>query len=171
MTGFWIRSFTHADEPFLWEILYHTLYVPQGHAPFPREIVKEPEIAKYVLGWGKEDDRGMIALDEISSKPIGAAWFRLFRFDNKGYGYVDDNTPELSIALLPGYRNRGIGTALLNRLLEEAGQHYAAVSLSVSPANQALHLYQRLGFEIVGQQGASIIMRREFDKRVRGDSS
>lgn len=71
--------------------------------PPPREIVLEPALARYVEDWGRETDCGYLAEDS-NETPIGAAWLRLFQGDQKGYGYVDDVAPELSIAILPGHR-------------------------------------------------------------------
>jgi ribosomal protein S18 acetylase RimI-like enzyme len=160
MSTYNLRLLDQTDEYFLWEMLYHALHVPAGQAPFPKEIVNEPEIARYVEGWGKDDDRGFIAFDRSTSEPIGAVWIRLFNGLNPGYGYLDDEIPELTIAVLPGSRNCGIGTELLTRLIDEARGRYAALSLSVSADNPALHLYQRLGFEVVGQEGASLTMKK-----------
>ena len=72
-----IRPLTLADEPFLWGMLYQALYVPEGHSPFPREIVQKPEISRYIQGWGKADDVGFVALDD--GKPVGAVWLRLMK--------------------------------------------------------------------------------------------
>jgi hypothetical protein len=48
--GISIRPLTSADQPLLWDMLYHALFVPAGAAPLPREIVQRPEIARYVAG-------------------------------------------------------------------------------------------------------------------------
>jgi len=55
-----IRALTPADEPFLWEMLYQALYVPEGADPFPRDIVRRPEISRYAQGWGQADDLGFV---------------------------------------------------------------------------------------------------------------
>lgn len=157
-----IRRLKKANEPFLWEMLYHALYVSEGHDPFPKEIVTEPEIAKYVLGWGKAGDLGLAVIDEVIEQPVGAVWIRLFTSENRGYGYVDNDIPELSIAILPNYRNRGLGTDLMNRMISEAGRRYPGLSLSVSSDNPAKRLYQRLGFEIIAQHGTSFTMMKRF---------
>ena len=160
MSTYDLRALNQTDGDFLREMLYHALYLPAGQTPFPKEIVNEPEIARYVEGWGRDDDRGFIAFDRSTSEPIGAVWIRLFKRESPGYGYLDDEIPELSIALLPGYRHRGIGTALLTQLIDEAQGRYVALSLSVSTDNPAAHLYQRLGFEVVRQNGASLTMKK-----------
>ena len=145
------RDLTKADEVFLWEALYLALYVPEGQPPLPREIVQEPEIRHYVAGWGRPGDMGVIALD--GARPVGAAWLRLLTGEDRGFGYVDDETPELSIAVLPEYRGQGIGTALLERLLELAAPCHPAVCLSVSAGNPARRLYERMGFRLVRDVG------------------
>ncbi len=58
-------------------------------------------------------------------------------------------------------RGRGIGTALLQRLLDRAvADRIAALSLSVEPDNPAMRLYFGLGFERVGGSGGSITLLR-----------
>lgn len=97
-----IRPMVPGDEAFLWEMLYQAMYVPEGQPALPRDIVQIPEIRIYAEGWGKPDDTGYIA--EVEGKAVGAVWLRLLTGDVRGFGYVDDMTPELSIALLPEYR-------------------------------------------------------------------
>jgi ribosomal protein S18 acetylase RimI-like enzyme len=59
----------------------------------------------------------------------------------------------IDIALLPEYRGRGIGTALLRALLAEAAQANGKLTLSVAASNPAQRLYERLGFKTVGSDG------------------
>ncbi len=160
--NYFIRPASLNDEAFLWQMLYEAIYIPQGSAPLPREIIKEPALSKYVAGWGQPDDLGFVALDTINQQPIGAAWARLLKGELKGYGWVDDQTPELSIAILPAWRGKGVGTKLLKQLIDAAQSHYTALSLSVSPDNPARLLYARLGFEVIHSTDHSITMRKRF---------
>lgn len=143
-------------------MLYLAIYVPEGSQPLPQEIVFEPGLVKYIQGWGREGDLGFIAIEDGTGLPLGAAWLRLLKAANQGYGYLDDATPELTIAVKEDYRGQGLGTELLQKLLEEAPRLYSSISLSVSIGNPAAHLYRRFGFEPVGQDHSAITMRKEL---------
>lgn len=160
---FTIRSLVQTDELFLWEMLYQALFVLPGTEPFPRDIIRQPEISRYVDGWGRMGDSGFIVVVEETQLPIGAAWIRLMTGDGKGYGYVDDQTPELTIAVAPDFRGHGIGGELMNRLLAQTQTIYRAVCLSVSADNPAFRLYQRLGFETIKADGSSLTMIKQFN--------
>jgi ribosomal protein S18 acetylase RimI-like enzyme len=59
----------------------------------------------------------------------------------------------LDIALLPQWRGRGTGTALIAATLAEAGAAGQVVSIMVEKFNPAQRLYRRLGFREVSDQG------------------
>jgi hypothetical protein len=61
-----------ADEPFLWKCCIRLYMLPQGHPPFPHEILQESEISRYVQGWGKPDDLGFAAL--VNEQMAVAEW-------------------------------------------------------------------------------------------------
>jgi GNAT superfamily N-acetyltransferase len=153
------RLATAHDEPILRDMLYLAVFVPPGGPPPDHSVVAQPEVALYVRGWGRIGDDGIIAL-ESSGAHIGAAWLRLWSEHDHGYGFIDTRTPELSVAVRPDVRRCGIGTELLQRLLQRADEWYDSVSLSVSVENPAVQLYQRLGFVSVTVNGASFTMRR-----------
>jgi len=136
-----LRVATASDEPFLWDMLYLALFVPPGEPALPRSVLHHAAIARYVDGWGnRTGDSGLIAL--VDGAPVGAAWLRYFPASDPGYGFVDERTPELSVAVLPTHRSMGIGSHLIQELLRNAH----AVSLSCDPANPAWRLYVRFGF-------------------------
>jgi [ribosomal protein S18]-alanine N-acetyltransferase len=65
---------------------------------------------------------------------------------------VDEETPELAIAVVPSKRGHGIGDELLQALLAKAREGgYQRLSLSVEPGNPARKLYERHGFEVMSE--------------------
>lgn len=160
MTPFTIRKAIHqADIEFLKEMLYKAVFVPKGEAPPPKEIIQNPDLMKYIENWGRYGDYALIAVSDTGTR-AGAIWVRLFDETNQTYGYINEETPVVSMAVLPEHRGQGIGTALLRQLFTQIKAHgYSALSLSVDPTNPALHLYQRHGFEKVGESGTSWDMK------------
>ena len=103
-------------------------------------------------------------------QPVAAAWYRLFTESHPGYGFVDEQTPELTIAVVPSRRGRGYGAELLTSLLAQAAEDgFPAISLSVEPDNPALALYERHGFEKVGERGGALVMRAQLGGGGGGD--
>jgi ribosomal protein S18 acetylase RimI-like enzyme len=140
--------------------LYFALFVPDGDPPLPRQAIQQPAISIYAANWGQPNDQGLLALDYNSGVDVGAAWLRIWSTADKGFAFIDDKTPELSIAVRPDYRGQGIGTRLLRQLFLDADILYDSVSLSVMKINPAINLYKRLGFEGISSSGNSLIMRR-----------
>ena len=64
----------------------------------------------------------------------------------------------VDIALLPPYRNAGIGTAILHDLLAEAATAHKPVRIHVEKFNPALRLYERLGFTPIADKGVYLFM-------------
>jgi GNAT superfamily N-acetyltransferase len=64
----------------------------------------------------------------------------------------------LDIALLPPYRNAGIGTGLLRTLLAEAAATGKRASIHVERFNPARRLYERLGFSEVADEGVYLLL-------------
>jgi len=150
-----IRRGGRQDVRFLRDMLHHAYYWRErnpGEGPGPA--------ARYVKGWGRPGDTVLIAVDD--------GWYRLFRRDLPGYGYIDEETPELAIAVVPSRRGRGIGDALLEALCERALRDgYRALSLSVERENPALvSFYEERGFSVVDPGDGddySVTMRRGLD--------
>jgi ribosomal protein S18 acetylase RimI-like enzyme len=64
----------------------------------------------------------------------------------------------IDIALLPEFRRRGIGTALLGGLLEEGGASGRPVRIHVERFNPALVLYEKLGFRLLEDRGVYLFL-------------
>lgn len=122
------------------------------------ELMGEPTLAHYIIGWPKAGDLGVIAVDE---RPIGAAWWRFFTADDPGYGFVDTATPEVSVAVISQARRRGVGEGLLQALVAEADRrNLPALSLSVEQDNPATQLYEGIGFRTISRTSALTMVLR-----------
>jgi len=76
--------------------------------------------------------------------------------------YVDRREREIriiDIALMPGQRGKGIGTELIQGLIDEASASDRSVGIHVEHNNPALSLYRRLGFTHVHDEGVYYFMR------------
>jgi len=81
----------------------------------------------------------------VDQQPAGRIWV----------GSDDEQIRLLDIALLPEFQNRGIGTALLRRLQEEAARQGKALRHMVFVLNNdGQRFYERLGFVVIEDLGA-----------------
>jgi ribosomal protein S18 acetylase RimI-like enzyme len=149
-----IRAAGRQDVRFLRDMLRHAYYWRIG------QEVEDP-VFRYVRSWGRPGDAGLIAIED--GNPVGAAWYRLFRRGAPGFAFVDEETPELTIAVVPSRRGRGVGHELMTGLLERARRDgYGAISLSVEKGSPAVKLYERYGFERVGETPSALVMRAQL---------
>ncbi|MDP4091311.1 MAG: GNAT family N-acetyltransferase, partial [Bacillota bacterium] len=146
------------------DMLYEAIYVEEPLRKGPKEELLAIEgIAHYVRDFGERPfDRGYIVEDE-GGNPVGAVWYRVFSSNDKGYGFMCEDIPEVSIALKPEARGRGRGMELMEAIIEEArSDGFVALSLSVDPGNAALRLYEKFGFKKVGTSGTSLVMKLDL---------
>ena len=146
------RRIKAGEYEFLNEMLYEAIFIPENIQKPSKEIIKLPELSKYTDNWNKDIyDVAIIAFDNKTL--IGAIWGRIFKSDNKGYGFVSEEIPEISMAILKNYRGNGIGTELIKRIITEyKNLNVEKISLSVSVQNKAKKLYERFGFKKIGNE-------------------
>jgi len=134
-----IRPAAEDDIDVLWDFLAMAAYEPAAEA-----AKAVPSVAKYLIGWPRPGDFGLIA--ERSGTIIGAAWARRFSAEELKFPYGDEETPKVSISVIPNARGQGVGEKLMRALIGEAARYGFGLSLSVRPDNPARRLYERLGF-------------------------
>jgi ribosomal protein S18 acetylase RimI-like enzyme len=166
-----MRPLSVEDEDFLWLMLFYAAHVDEEKNRSLVDIQQDRVLGSYVRKWGREGDLGFVAVDVATAQPVGATWVRPPDAEGGGYSMVDDKIPELAIAVLPEWMNRGIGTSLLNHLLLAAKGHYPAIVLSVRDTNRARALYERMGFVIsreitnrIGSRSYEMIYRLEEEQ-------
>ena len=115
----------------------------------------ERPVYRYVQNWGRPGDAGVIALD--GPHAYGAAWYRLFSEREPGFGFVDEKTPELTIAVVPSRRGKGAGKELIEALLAHAREDGHS-TISLSSAREQVPYYERLGFRTVSESEQAVTM-------------
>ncbi|OJJ17941.1 hypothetical protein BKI52_29230 [marine bacterium AO1-C] len=157
------RKIASEEISFLREMLYESLFVPEGAEPFDKSILEQPQIARYIQGWGNSPNDVACVAVSAEGNLIGAIWGRTFTKEAPGYGFVDEQTPEIGMAVKEGYRSQGIGTQLISEITQVyQDMGVEALSLSVNKQNKAKYLYEILGFETVRENGDTLVMKKEL---------
>lgn len=158
MDHYIIRPMKQSEYGELSSFLYEAIFIPDGVSPPSRDIILRPELQVYIESFGTR--KGDIAIAAVlGEKIVGAAWSRIMN----DYGHIDDNTPSLAISMYSEYRGRGIGTALMNALMNELKKaEFKQVSLSVQKANFAVKLYLKTGFLVIAENEEEYIMLRDL---------
>ena len=140
LQGLSLRTETEADVPFLRQLYISTRW---------------EEIA-VVAHWTDEQKIAFLESQFTAQRRHYLAYFANAAFDvledngvPAGRLYLDRQDKTLliiDVALLPNWRNRGIGTALIEAVFAEARLCGKDVSISVEKFNPAQRLYRRLGF-------------------------
>ncbi len=113
--------------------------------------VETVETACFKIPWSREsfwreasneNTHYLLALD--GDKVIGYA----------GAWLVCDEAQITNVAVLPQYRNKGVGRQMMQHMIADCAQRgAAAMTLEVRPSNaRALHLYESLGFKSAGRR-------------------
>ena len=143
-----LRPVDAQDARFLRDLLRHAYHWRLNADP-------DLPVYRYVQNWGRRGDAGIVAFEGLNA--YGAAWYRLFPAAEPGFGFVDEQTPELTIAVVPSRRGKGAGVELLEALLERArADGYGAVSLSTAKGQTGF--YERFGFETVAETPQAVTM-------------
>ena len=146
-----LRPLQEGDVDLLRQALYLMVaWDPERALPPFDVLVNHPELARYHRDWGRPGDLGLIA--EADGEFVGAAFCRQFTHEDHGHGFIDVDTPELGVAVVPAHRGEGLGTMLMEELAVLArAAGFAHLSLSVDLENPADRLYRRLGYREVSR--------------------
>lgn len=149
-----IREMRTDEYPLLDDFLYQAIYQPDTTYLAPKSIINKPELQIYIKDFGKQKDDYCFCA-EVSNRIVGAVWVR----NINGYGSIDEDTVEFAISVFDEYQRMGIGTALINRMLEHLKElNYPKASLAVQKENYAVRMYRKVGFEITCENEQEYIM-------------
>ena len=149
-----IRKIRENEYNILDDFIYEAIFIPEGVEAPPKEIIYQPDLQVYIKDFGKEKD-DICFVAEVDNKIVGAVWVR----DMNDYGHIAQGIPSFAISLYKEYRNFGIGTALMEKMLKELrARGYKKASLAVQKANYAVKMYKKVGFEIYDENDEEYIM-------------
>lgn len=121
-----------------------------------------------LVNWSQEQKQDFLrqqfaAQHQYYQQQFSHAQFLLIQMDGDACGrvYLDRRDQEIrliDIALIEAVRGQGIGRALMEEILTEAVSASLPVRLHVEQFNPAFRLYQRLGFQVVEDQGVYLFM-------------
>jgi GNAT superfamily N-acetyltransferase len=147
-----LRPVDRQDVRFLRDMLRHAYHWRMAQDP-------DLPVFRYVQNWGRRGDAGVIAFD--GPNEYGAAWYRLFPESAPGFAFVDEQTPELTIAVVPSHRGHGSGKELLAALLERARRDgFSRLSLSAEPGQTGF--YEKHGFRELRRGDRTVTMVAEL---------
>ena len=149
-----LREMRNEEYCLLSDFLYEAIYIPDGIEPPPKSVIECPELQEYIVEFGKrKHDKALVA--ESQGKVVGVIWVRIMN----DYGHIDNDTPSLAMSVCSKYRGLGIGTSLLEQLLQvEKLAGYSKISLSVQKSNYAVKMYKKVGFNIIEENSEEYIM-------------
>lgn len=147
-----LRSILPGDEEFLFSVYSCT---------------RMDEMA--LLDWGAAQKESFLRMQfnsqyQFYTEHYPGAQYQVILLDGQPAGrlYIHRREMEIrimDITLLPEFRKQGIGSNLLNEILEEAANNNLAVTIHVERFNPALHLYVRLGFHLAEDKGVYYFMK------------
>lgn len=149
-----IRKMDPSEYELLSDFLYEAIFQRDENNLLPREIIQEPALRIYIEDFGeKKNDHCLCAVaDDVI---VGAVWTRII----KGYGSIDDSIPEFAVSIRRGFRGKGIGTALMEQMIELLKREGCEkASLAVQKDNYAVRMYQKTGFSIIDENEEEYIM-------------
>ncbi|KJL18468.1 Mycothiol acetyltransferase [Microbacterium oxydans] len=158
--GLSLRRASQTDAVFLGDMLVEAANWRAGGVRPRHEVLTSPDHRRYLAGWMRMSDDGLIAMGD-DAVPVGAAWYRVLPQNEPGFGFVGVAVPELIIGVHPLWRARGVGRSLLRGVVQLAGSRgHARISLSVERDNFARNLYRAEGFTVVGEGATRDTMAR-----------
>ena len=144
--GVTFRPVTDADHPFLRDLYAGVRSAELAPIAWP-EAAKRDFLDQQFALQHQHYLKNYVGADLLLIEKAGAAIGRIYVYRTPAEIRLMD------IALVPAERGRGIGSALLHELMDEARATSCRLTLHVEPDNPAQHLYQRLGFALIEHRG------------------
>lgn len=155
---FELRLAGPSDEPFLLELYAAThgqQFTPLPLAPAQRDHLVRMQFDAQRMGYRAQFPQSQDFLITLGGEPAGRLWL-----DESG-----EATRVIDIVVAPARQGRGLGRAILERVIVKAAESGKPVRLSVARTNpRAFELYRRLGFEVCAEDEMYLELSRECER-------
>ncbi|MBK7871862.1 MAG: GNAT family N-acetyltransferase [Saprospiraceae bacterium] len=142
-----LRLITEADLPALYEIYASTRAEEMALVPDWRDEDKAAFLTQQFIAqhqyYQEFYKNAEFQIIEYNNEPIGRLYIH--------WKYSAQEVRIVDIALLPGFRGKGIGTAIIEDTFKKAATLNKSVTIHVEFNNPALKLYEKLGFRKIGE--------------------
>lgn len=142
------------------ELSFRKAYTRDSEFVFSVKKAAFREYVEQVWGWDDNYQR------ELHNRRFVSQDLRIIQFREKDIGFLaTSSTPDTlkvnQIFILPEYQSKGIGSACLTRIIDDANLVQKSVTLQVLKVNpRGVAFYQRLGFTIVGENPTHFQMEK-----------
>lgn len=102
-----------------------------------------------------QKDLGLYAL--VDNEIAGAVWSRILK---------DESIPLISVAIIPKFKAKGIGSFMMDQFLQEAGELYNQISIDISSNPESVKFYEKFGFERVENLDNNVMLKKLEKKAV-----
>ena len=132
------------------ELGFRTAHANDSEFVFSVKKAAFQEYVEKVWGWDDSYQR------ELHNRRFNAQELRVIRLRDADVGFLamsrTSNVVKVNqLFILPEYQGRGVGSACMKRIVDDASLKRKSVALQVLKVNpRGLRFYQRLGFTIVG---------------------
>jgi ribosomal protein S18 acetylase RimI-like enzyme len=146
------RPVTEADEEFLLSVYSSTRAVEMAQVPWSpeqKETFVRMQYAAQKQHYAAEYPQASHEIICAGAVPVG----RLYLSRGEKAFHI------LDITVLPQHRNRGVGSTLLRRIMDEAARAGKPVTIYIENLNPALELFRHLGFHTAAEHGFQLLLR------------
>ena len=107
-------------------------------------------------------DLGLYAL--VDNEIAGAIWTRRLNDEHGSSAFINEQTPVMSVAILPKFKSKGIGSFMMEQFLQEAGELYEQISIDISAKPKSIKFYEKFGF-VKNEDSDTFIMVKKLEKK------
>ena len=147
------------------ELSFRKAHISDSEFVFTVKKAAFREYVEQVWGWDDNYQR------ELHNRRFAAQDVCIIQFRGTDVGFLStSSTPDTlkvnQLFILPEYQGKGIGSACMMRIVDDARLEGKSVALQVLKVNtRGIAFYQRLGFLIIGESSTHLQMKKLYEFR------